>query len=276
MTPDNGAALPYLLPDSSLQSHDRLLLFHGQNLLPAPRANYWQPRQLLQAGVSGYHCLPLQRSAAGLYAAVAVDSSTAAQLAVTPQPTRALLLDQGFDAFRLIGRGQQLAHWYHSHRFCGACGNLNQIGAGQGLLQCAHCGIDYYPRINPCVIVLVTRARQLLLARHRQRSSHYFSCLAGFIEAGESAEEAVRREVFEEVGLQLGELRYVSSQSWPFPSQLMLGFHAEYQGGEIRLATEELLEAAWFDITQLPAVPAANVSVAGQLIARHCERFQKT
>jgi len=269
----NTEPLPYLLPASALDDTARLFVFHDSALLPASQQQFWQPAQLRQCGVTAYHCLPVAESDQGLYAALSVDAATAARLSARPNDTRALLMQEGFDAFRLIGRAQQLVHWYRGHRYCGACGKATTVRDGQGLLTCLDCAVDYYPRINPCVIVLVTRGRELLLARHRHRATHYFSCLAGFIEAGESAEEAVRREVAEEVGLQIDNLRYLHSQSWPFPSQLMLGFIAEHAGGVLQPAAAELAEARWFDVEKLPAVPSPAVSVAGQLIAAYCAQL---
>ncbi|RYZ79526.1 MAG: NAD(+) diphosphatase, partial [Moraxellaceae bacterium] len=119
--------------------------------------------------------------------------------------------------------------------------------------------------ISPCVIGLISRGDELLLAAHHRHKPGRYSLLAGFIEAGETAEEAFSREVFEEVGLRINNIRYVASQPWPYPSQLMLGFFADYQSGEIMPDPSEILDAAWFHPTQLPDIPS-NVSIAGKLI----------
>jgi len=190
---------------------------------------------------------------------------------IEPMPVRQFLLHQGFDAFILAGRASQLLNWFRSHRFCGSCGAENVLRKQQQLLACQHCEVDYYPRINPCIIVLVTRGDRILLARSVRRGATFFSCLAGFIEPGESAEEAVAREVYEEVGLEIDNIRYVKSQPWPFPSQLMLGFYADYVGGEIVPEAAEIAEAHWYDVNNLPETPAPTISVAGQLIQEYCD-----
>ncbi len=190
---------------------------------------------------------------------------------VEPVPVRQFLMHQGFDAFILAGRASQLLNWYRTHRFCGSCGAQNVLRPPQQVLVCPHCEVDYYPRINPCIIVLVTRGEQILLARSVRRGATFFSCLAGFIEPGESAEQAVAREVYEEVGIRIDNIRYVKSQPWPFPSQLMLGFYADYVDGEIVPEAAEIAEAHWYDVDRLPETPAPAISVAGQLIQEYCD-----
>jgi NAD+ diphosphatase len=184
--------------------------------------------------------------------------------------TRQLLMERGFEAFSLVGRASQWINWYRSHRFCGTCGCKNEAIRNGALLFCPVCETEYYPRINPCIIVLVTDANRVLLARSSRRGAAFFSCLAGFIEPGETAEEAVAREVYEEAGIQVSNIRYVKSQPWPFPSQLMLGFYADYAGGDLNPCPEELAEAGWFDVHSLPTVPSSTISVAGQLIEEYC------
>ncbi|ALO46111.1 NAD(+) diphosphatase [Pseudohongiella spirulinae] len=190
-----------------------------------------------------------------------------------PISVRNFLLDNGFEAFSLLGRASQLSHWYMTHRYCGACGAATTIAESGRFLSCADCGREYYPRINPCIIVLVTRGEQVLLARSSRPGADFYSCLAGFIEPGESAEEAVAREVYEEVGIRIHNIRYVRSQPWPFPSQLMLAYYADYLDGEITPCPEELSDAAWFSVDHLPRIPSAAISVAGQLIEQFVQRI---
>ena len=114
--------------------------------------------------------------------------------------------------------------------------------------------------------MLVVQGDKILLARSARFKSGFYSCLAGFIEVGETPEQTVAREIREEVGIEVENIRYSKSQSWPFPSQLMLGFYADYKSGEIVPEEEEIAEAAWYQINQLPVVPSASISVAGQLI----------
>lgn len=168
--------------------------------------------------------------------------------------------------FALAGRAAQVLEWERNHRFCGRCGVPTQAHPlGERARVCPACRLTSYPRINPCVIVAVTRGDEILLARAQRFTRPMFSTLAGFIEAGESAEDTVHREVQEEVGVTVANLRYFGSQSWPFPNNLMLGFHAEYTGGELRLQEEEIAEADFFRYDALPPTPPAG-SIAHALI----------
>ncbi len=167
--------------------------------------------------------------------------------------------------FQLAGRALQIARWFYDHRFCGRCGQATVRDSVDFALVCSSCVLRFYPRISPCMIVLVTRGDELLLAHHRRASRVVYTTLAGFVEAGETVEDCIRREVKEEVGVSVGKLEYFHSQPWPFPGQLMLGFFAEYESGEIVLDTTEIIDAKWFRYDELPQIPA-TATVAGQLI----------
>jgi NAD+ diphosphatase len=177
------------------------------------------------------------------------------------------LLGQTDDIFfALAGRAFQILDWERNHRFCGRCATPTvPHAAGERARLCPACGFSSYPRINPCVIVAVTRGEDILLARAQRFSRPLFSTLAGFVEAGESVEETLHREVLEEVGVRVRNLRYFGSQPWPFPGNLMLGFHAEYAGGELVLQAEEIAEAAFFRYDALPPIPPPG-SIAHALI----------
>ena len=129
-----------------------------------------------------------------------------------------------------------------------------------------------FPRLSPAMIVLVEKGDQALLAWGRQFPGRFFSTLAGFVEPGESLEQAVEREVMEEVGLKVGEIRYFGSQPWPFPHSLMCGFHCTYESGEITIQEDEIIEAGWFDATDLPPCPVGGMSIAGWLIQDWLQR----
>ncbi len=171
-------------------------------------------------------------------------------------------------AFQLAGRALQIARWFYDHRFCGRCGQSTTRDSLDFARVCQHCSLRFYPRISPCMIVLVTRGDEILLAHHHRASRVMYTTLAGFIEAGEGVEECIRREVMEEVGVQVGELKYFQSQPWPFPGQLMLGFFAEFASGDIVIDPTEIIDAKWFRYDELPQVPA-TATVAGQLIAHY-------
>lgn len=168
------------------------------------------------------------------------------------------------EGFRLA-RAKALANWRRSWKFCHCCGEELVDSDKFTARVCPKCGSIFFPRIEPCVIVLVRKGDRILLARHAQRNQNVYSCLAGFIEAGESAEHAVCREVFEETGIRVKNVTYRGSQSWPFPDQLMLAFTAEYESGELRPQEEEIADVAWFEEKDCPATPQPG-SIAYKLI----------
>jgi NAD+ diphosphatase len=188
------------------------------------------------------------------------------------QSLRGLIASAGLGAaeFAVVSCALQVFNWDRSHQYCGQCGSPTVPHSGERARVCEHCEIDYYPRISPCVIMLVTRGDECLLARHAQYRSNFYSALAGFIEPGESVESALHREVAEEVSLRVKNLNYFGSQPWPFPGQLMLGFHAEYESGEIAIDEREIEDARWWDYRNLPATPPLG-TLSGMLIRHFVE-----
>ena len=172
-------------------------------------------------------------------------------------------------------QASQLLEWQRTHRWCGACGVPTQRLTHERAVQCPRCGLRSYPRISPAMMVLITRGRQLLLASNVSFPEGRYSALAGFLEAGESVEAALHREVAEEVGLQVHDLRYFGSQSWPFPHALMLAFTAEWLAGDISVDPAELRDARWFDPDALPDLPPANVSISRALVEATARRLVK-
>lgn len=169
--------------------------------------------------------------------------------------------------FALLARGLQLINWKRNHRFCGRCGSSTIPSGTEYAMTCVECSLSYYPKIMPCIMALVVSGDQCLLARHANRGTGKFSTLAGFIEAGESVEHAVYREVLEEVGIKTGKITYYSSQAWPFPGQLMLGFYAEYLEGDIVPEEGEIEEAQWFSVSDLESLELPEpFSLSGRLI----------
>ena len=169
--------------------------------------------------------------------------------------------------FDVIGRAYQLLNWERDHRHCGRCGEGTVLADKGQSRHCEPCRLSVYPRLSPCVIVLVSRDDELLLAASAGSNRRFYSCLAGFVEPGETCEQAVHREVMEEVGLEVEDIQYHGSQPWPFPGQLMLGFTAKWKAGEINIDPEEIDEALWCKPDNLPPVPPP-FSIAGQLINR--------
>jgi len=162
----------------------------------------------------------------------------------------------------IAGRASQILHWERRSRFCSHCGcRLTRITASWGK-HCPSCGDDHFPHIHPCIIVLVRRGTELLLIRNAAWNPGRFSLVAGFLDFGESLEECVQREVREEAGIEVVNIRYVGSQCWPFPSQQMIGFLADYAGGEVKPDGVEVVEAGWFGADSLPALPGSKRSIS--------------
>jgi NAD+ diphosphatase len=168
---------------------------------------------------------------------------------------RALLAEGPDDLAQAAGRAAQLLDWEATHRFCGSCGHASERSPRELVRICPACGATTYPRISPAVIMAVHRGDDVLLARRAGPATGFWSVLAGFVEPGETLEQAVVREVEEEAGIQVEDVRYAGSQPWPFPSQLMVGFRARYAGGELRVDEAELAEAGWFGPAELPPIP---------------------
>jgi NAD+ diphosphatase len=171
----------------------------------------------------------------------------------------------------LAGRAVQLVEWDRTTRFCGRCATPTEPAPGERARRCPRCGLLAFPRLAPAVITLVERPGEALLARGRAFPIPMYSCIAGFVEPGETLEDAVRREVQEEVGVELGRVRYAASQPWPFPHSLMIGFEAEWASGAIRIDEDEIVDAAWFRPDDLPTIPP-GMSIARRLIDAWLER----
>lgn len=180
-------------------------------------------------------------------------------------PLRAIFPLAGPETFALAGRATQLLDWQANHRFCGKCGTPTVMKTGEPAMQCPACGLLAYPRIAPAIMVLVRDGDKLLLARSPHFKPGVFSALAGFVEPGETLEQCAVREVREEVGIAIANLRYFHSQPWPFPNSLMVAFFADYAGGTIMPDPKEIEAAAWFSPDALPILPEP-ISISRRLI----------
>jgi|TARA_B110000238_G_scaffold197753_2_gene240915 NAD+ diphosphatase len=188
---------------------------------------------------------------------------------------RAFIMQNQTSFFGIASRAWQIALFMRTHRFCGQCGSAMQQIDWEMAMQCSRCQHRCYPRISPCIIVSIRHEGKILLAQGKpQRSRQMFSTLAGFVESGEKLEQAVHREVFEEVGIRVKNLRYFSSQPWPFPHSLMVGFLADFDSGEIKVDGKEILEAYWFAPDKLPNIPPKQ-SIAGQLIQHSLKEIEQ-
>ena len=165
----------------------------------------------------------------------------------------------------LAGRAAQLVEWDRTHVHCGRCGTPTEHAPGERARRCPVCGHAAFPRLSPAVIVRVTRGDEILLARAQRFPGSMYSVLAGFVEPGESLEECVARELEEEVGIEVDQITYFSSQPWPFPHSLMIGFTAHWVSGDLRVEEAELVDARWFTRDDLPELPG-RLSIARKLI----------
>jgi len=187
-----------------------------------------------------------------------------------PAGTAAISLRQLFGAlddedFGIAGRALALTAWDRDHRWCGRCGAPTERSGEERVRMCGACGHGAYPRLSPAVIALVERDGRALLARNARTRMPFFSTLAGFVEVGETLEAAVVREIREEAGIAIGDVRYFGSQPWPLTGSLMIGFTARWAGGELVPALDELAEAGWFPPDALPPLPG-KLSIARALI----------
>lgn len=177
----------------------------------------------------------------------------------------------------LAGRAAQVLTWDADHRYCSRCGTGTERRPRERARACTGCGHLSFPRVTPAVITLVERSDgRALLAWGRQFPGRFYSALAGFVEPGETLEETVVREVKEEVGVDVVNIRYFGSQPWPFPHSLMIGFNADYAGGELELQEEEIVEAGWFHHEELPPVPEGRMSIAGWLLEDWIRRRRRS
>ncbi len=167
--------------------------------------------------------------------------------------------------FWVAGKAIQIVNWDKTYQFCGQCGTPTVTKKNEFAKLCPGCGLTNYPRISPAIIVAVVKGNKILLAQSSRFTSQFYSVLAGFVEPGETLEECVEREVREETGIEVKNIKYFGSQSWPFPNSLMIAFTAEYVAGEIKVDGEEIIEAKWFSVEDLPAIPG-SISIARKLI----------
>lgn len=170
------------------------------------------------------------------------------------------------DYFNVVAKAIQILNWEKNHQYCGRCGQKTVRNPAVFERSCKICNLFFYPRISPSIIVLIKKGKQLLMARNFKFPPGIYALIAGFVEPGESVEDALHREVMEEVGITVKNIQYFGSQAWPFPDSLMLAFTAEYESGEITLDNNEIESAGWYDVNNLPGMPSSRISIARKLI----------
>lgn len=173
------------------------------------------------------------------------------------------------ELFMLAGRASHILDWHKKNQYCGICGSKTEMKQDELAKVCLNCSNIIYPKISPAIIVAIINGDKILLAQARNFRNKFYSLIAGFVEPGETLENCVEREVFEEVGIRIKNIRYFGSQPWPFPDSLMIGFIAEYESGEISVDGNEIDCADWFSRSTLPNTPTES-SIAGQIIQWFC------
>ncbi len=171
----------------------------------------------------------------------------------------------------IAGKAVQIMEWDRNTRFCGRCGFATELKENERAKECPECRHVIFPRISPAIIVMIEKEDRILLARSPHFRSGMYSIIAGFVEPGESAEEAVAREVMEEVGISIKNIRYFGSQPWPYPDSFMIGFTAEFAEGDIEVDGVEIEDADWYTKDEIPNVPGTD-SISGQLIRYFIDR----
>jgi NAD+ diphosphatase len=248
---------------TSTATEGRLYVITGQSLCVTYDASRGEPR--VPTG-------PVPRAA--LYLGELAGIPCFAQLLVDgdgpPEGTDPIALRQLFgalpdDDFSIAGRAMGITAWDRDHRHCGRCGAPTERSQTERVRTCSHCGHGAYPRLSPAIIALVERDGRALLARNARFALPFFSTLAGFVEVGESLEAAVAREIHEEAGIAIADIRYFGSQPWPFTGSLMVGFTARWAAGDIVADPREIADAAWFAPDELPRIPP-KLSIARELI----------
>ena len=177
--------------------------------------------------------------------------------------------------FALAGKSIQIVDWYRTHQYCGRCGNKNIQKSKELCLSCPSCGQQHYPRVAPAIMVMIRKDKEFLLARSPHFLPGMYSALAGFAEPGETLEQTLHREVFEEVGIRVKNLQYFASQPWPFPHSLMIAFNATYDSGEITINPDEIEDANWFSADRLPERLPSTISISRKLIDATMQELSK-
>lgn len=172
----------------------------------------------------------------------------------------------GEEWFAIATKAFTIINWDRNHHFCGRCSTATTIQPNSYERRCQNCHINFYPRISPSVIVLIQKGEEILMARSPHFKPGIYGLIAGFVEAGESLEETIHREVYEETRIRVKNLKYYGSQVWPFPDSLMVGFFAEYESGELNIDNDEIEAAGWYHYNQLPGRPSTNISIASKML----------
>ncbi|MBN1189378.1 MAG: NAD(+) diphosphatase [Dehalococcoidales bacterium] len=204
--------------------------------------------------------------------AAELEPGTAAPAGMSFNDLRSVYDFMDEDLFLLAGKAVQVIGWDQDHQYCGRCGKKTENLEGERAKKCPSCGLVSYPRLSPAIITAVVRDKKILLSHYAAFPGKWYTIVAGFVEPGETLEECVKREVFEETGIKVKNIRYFGSQPWPFPHSLMIGFIAEYESGEIKVDGKEISAAGWFEAGNIPEVPP-KISISREIIDWFVENY---
>ncbi|MBM5571528.1 MULTISPECIES: NAD(+) diphosphatase [Deefgea] len=262
-----------MLPMAFIPAHKKSMYLSEGDIIIAIHGNTLLLQQNTLASAAALDCLaqPKYQLQIGQLESQAVhmavwDVSTPLPDELTPIDLRASFDVIGETLWALAGRAFQIATFYRTHQFCGVCGEATQPLEHEAACECTACGHRVWPRVSPAVMVLIQRGREMLLARSPHFREGMYSAIAGFVEPGESLEQCAHREVLEEVGVTITNLRWFESQSWAFPHSLMLAFFADYVAGEIVCQPDEIEDARWFSPDDLPPLLPGPASIAYRLL----------
>ena len=260
--------------DIKASNNNILIIFKNNKILYEPNLQtFLLQENLLNIEIKDHLYIGIGNNGNNIYAVDISNSNDDINIgyeSIIEYDLRHLLVISKSDDILLMGRANQLLHWIRSNKYSGYSGELNKFNSKEQALYCPQTSSMIYPLISPCVLAMVTKGNEILLARNNLFPEGLFSVLAGFVEVSESAEETVMREVMEEVGIKVKNIQYIGSQPWPFPSQLMLGFKCEYESGDLVIDQEEIAEANWYNIDKLPLIPPES-SLSGQIIRSYIE-----
>lgn len=241
-----------------LFSHNQLLMQTDSDITPPAfqllPESLSQKTPLFIGNFNGHDCYTLQIE----------NSITFSSTAWLPMKKAMELCDKSW--FGVIARAHQILQWDNNHRYCGKCGGTTHRLEHHFERKCDACHLSFFPKISPAIIVRITKDNKILMARSKHFPEGVYALIAGFVEPGETFEEAIHRETYEEIGISVNNITYAGSQAWPFPDSLMVAFTAEYVAGEIRYIDGEIEHADWYDKNNIPGFPSTSMSIAQVLI----------
>lgn len=250
------------------QKNKFILIFKdNQILVKNTKDKYIIPSmtEISRLNITLKNCYVVQELNDAVYYLAEMDNNIKLFDEYTYKDVKTVISEMDENLFRIIGQASHINHWHLENKFCGFCGSLTARNYDKTSIECFKCKTTYYPRISPAIIVAITKEDKILLAKNINSKSNFLSVLAGYVEPGESLEDCLRREVKEEVDIEVKNIKYFGSQPWPFPDSLMVGFTAEYASGEIKVEKEELAYADWFTADSLPEIPGPQ-SISRRLI----------